>query len=310
MDAQRNEKAGPLSEDGQKMISKEIIKKVRHIEIKTKKLVNDVFSGEYKSVFKGRGMEFSEVREYQPGDDIRSIDWNVTARMGHPFVKKFVEERQMTVMLMVDLSGSQAFGTKDSFKSELAAEVSSVLAFAAIKNNDRVGVILFTDDVEKYIPPQKGRQHVLRVIREILYFEPKGKGTNVARALQFMNRVMKRRSVVFLLSDFIDQGYEKDLRITSKKHDVIALSLYDPREQELPDVGLLELEDPESGEQILVDTADRKFREHYKETQLKREEDLKHSFHAMNVDNITLINGLSYVEPLNRFFKIREKRFR
>ncbi|MFC1667810.1 DUF58 domain-containing protein [Chlamydiota bacterium] len=292
------------------MISKEILKNVRHIEIRTKQLVNDVFSGEYKSVFKGRGMEFSEVREYQPGDDIRSVDWNVTARMGHPFVKKYVEERQLNVMLMVDVSGSQLFGTSKTFKSEFAAEVSSVLAFAAIKNNDRVGVILFTDEIELYIPPQKGRQHVLRVIREILYFKARRKKTNIANALQFLNRITKRRSVVFLLSDFVDQRFKKDLQITSKKHDVVSLYLYDRKEIELPQHQLFSLEDPETGEQLIIDTASSGMISEFEKEQRHTQEMLIKEFQANKVDCILLENGKSYVEPLIAFFKMREKRFR
>src|SRR2546426_12701490 len=230
------------------MIPKEILKKVRQIEIRTNREVTDVLGGQYHSVFKGRGMEFEEVREYLPGDEIRSIDWNVTARFDHPFIKKFKEERELTVMLVVDVSASGQFGSVRQRKNELAAELAAVLAFSAIRNNDKVGVILFTDRVEKYIAQKKGRRHVLRVIREILAFEPEGKGTNLRLALDYLNRVQRRRAVCFLISDFQDEEFRKSLRVAGKRHDVVALSLRDPREEELPAVGLVELRDAETGE--------------------------------------------------------------
>ena len=237
------------------MIPKEILKKVKRIEITTRGLVNDVFSGEYHSVFKGRGMEFSEVREYQIGDDIRTIDWNVTARMGHPFVKIFEEERELTVMLIVDVSSSGNFGTHSRMKGEIAIEICALLAFSAIKNNDKVGLIIFTDAIEKFIPPKKGKSHVLRVLRELLYHEPKGRQTDIGKTLEYLNRVTKRRSVVFLVSDFINTGYEKALQIANRRHDIVAITVTDPREMNMPDVGFIRLEDAETGEVVLVDTS-------------------------------------------------------
>ncbi len=237
------------------MIPKEILKKVKRIEIATRGVVNEIFSGEYHSVFKGRGMEFSEVREYQYGDDIRTIDWNVSARMDHLFVKVFEEERELTVMLLVDVSSSGNFGTASQMKGEIAAELCAVLAFSAIKNNDKVGLIIFSDKIEKFIPPRKGKQHVLRVIREILYFKPEDSQTNLNVALEFLIKVIRRRSIVFLVSDFMTEEYEKALQVTNKKHDVIAIDIIDPREVELPNIGFIELEDAETGETVLVDTS-------------------------------------------------------
>lgn len=292
------------------MIPKEILKKVKRIEIQTRGLVNDIFSGEYHSVFKGRGMEFSEVREYQAGDDIRTIDWNVTARMGHPFVKIFEEERELTVMLVVDVSSSGEFGTVAQMKGEIAAEICALLAFAAIKNNDKVGLIIFTDEVEKFVAPKKGKPHVLRVVRELLYHKPKGKRTNIARALEFLSSVTNRRAVVFLVSDFLNTGYEKALQIANKRHDIVAITLTDPREVELPNVGFLELEDAETGETFLVDTSSLNVRQEFNvqsaDTKLTREK----LFRSMNVDYIDINTNHSYVEPLIRFFRMRAKRFR
>ncbi len=237
------------------MITKEILKQVRQIEIRTKGLVNQVFSGEYHSVFKGRGMEFSEVREYQFGDDIRNIDWNVTARFGHPFIKVFEEERELTVILMVDLSGSLNFGSADKTKQEVAAELSAILAFSALKNNDKVGLILFTDKIEKFVPPRKGNKHVLRIIRDVLSFEPEGKSTNLKGALEYMNNAIKKRSIVFLLSDFMDSDFEKILRVVGKRHDLIGIVLNDKREEEIPKVGVIRFTDAETGQERWVDTS-------------------------------------------------------
>ena len=248
------------------MIPREIFKKVRQIEIRTNREVTDVLGGQYHSVFKGRGMEFEEVREYLPGDEVRSIDWNVTARFGHPFIKKFKEERELTVMLVVDVSASGQFGSVRQTKNELAAELAAVLAFSAIRNNDKVGLIMFTDRIEKFVPPKKGRRHVLRVVREILAFQPQGRGTDLQLALDYLNSVQSRRAVTFVVSDFQvtdEESVRKKLRVASKRHDVIALSLRDPREEELPAVGLLELRDAETGERALVDTFDRKVREEF-----------------------------------------------
>lgn len=292
------------------MIPKEIIQKIRRIEIKTGRLVSDVFSGQYESVFKGRGMEFSEVREYEPGDDIRTIDWNVTARYGKPFVKKFIEERELTVMLLVDASASGRFGTSERMKEELAAELAAVLAFSAIKNNDKVGMIIFTDRVEKYIMPKKGRTHILRIISEILFFKPAHKNTDITSALEYLNEVAKRKSVVFLISDFIGQGFEKALGITNKKHDVIAMTITDPREKELPAIGFIELEDSESGEYIMIDTRDKGMRDNYAGLSMKRIEDRKKLFRRMGLDNVDFYTDKPYVEPLIRFFEMRARRFR
>ncbi len=292
------------------MIPKEILKKVKRIEIQTRGLVNDVFSGEYHSVFKGRGMEFSEVREYQVGDDIRMIDWNVSARMGHPFVKVFEEERELTVMLLVDVSSSGEFGTVEQMKGEIAAEICALLAFSAIKNNDKVGLVIFSDKVEKFVAPKKGKSHVLRVVREILYHEPQGHQTNIAEALEFLSRITQRRAVVFLVSDFISSNYEKALQIANKRHDIVAITVTDPREVDLPDIGFIELEDAETGETFLVDTSSvdvrNDFAVHTSEAVIAREK----LFRTMNVDHIDIRTDQGYIEPLIRFFRMRAKRFR
>lgn len=292
------------------MIPKEILKKVKRIEIQTRGLVNDVFSGEYHSVFKGRGMEFSEVREYQFGDDIRTIDWNVTARMGHPFVKIFEEERELTVVLLVDVSSSGEFGTVQQMKGEIAAEICALLAFSAIKNNDKVGLIVFTDEVEKFVAPKKGKSHVLRVVREILYHKPQGRGTDIGKALQFLSRITHRRAVVFLVSDFINSDYEKALQIANRRHDIIAISITDPRERELPDVGLIELEDAETGESFLLDTSDEAVRRDVSQRANANTLARQKLFRSINVDHIDIGTQFSYIEPLIRFFRMRAKRFR
>ena len=229
------------------MIPKEILKKVRQIQIRTRSVVSDMFAGQYHSVFKGQGMEFQEVREYAPGDEIRSIDWNVTARMGHPFIKKYREERELTVMLLVDISGSQSFGSGAQFKKDLAAELAAVLAFAAIQNNDRVGLILFTDQIEHYVPPKKGPRHVLRVIRDVLYFEPKHRGTAIGPALDYLNKVAHRKTVTFVISDFLDDNFKRALSVTARRHDLISIVTRDPRESEWPDAGIIEWQDAETG---------------------------------------------------------------
>ncbi len=290
------------------MISKEILKKVKRIEITTRGLVNDIFSGEYHSVFKGRGMEFSEVREYQIGDDIRTIDWNVTARMGHPYVKVFEEERELTVMLLVDVSSSGNFGTVEQMKGEIAIEICALLAFSAIKNNDKVGLIIFTNEVEKFVPPKKGKTHVLRVLRELLYHKPKGTQTNIQEALEYLTRVTTRRSVVFLVSDFIDEGYEKALQIANKRHDIVAITVTDPRELSMPDVGFIELEDAETGEVVLVDTSHTETRTTYSHQTAERVRERTKLFQSLNTDHIEIKTNESYVEPLIRFFRMRAKR--
>ena len=292
------------------MIPKEILKKVRRLEITTRGMVNDVFSGEYHSVFKGRGMEFSEVREYQVGDDIRTIDWNVTARYGHPFVKVFEEERELTVMLMVDASSSGEFGTFERMKGEIAVEICALLAFSAIKNNDKVGLIIFTDKVEKFVPPRKGKSHVLRVLRELLYFQPEDRMTDIGAALDYMNRVVRRRSVAFLVSDFISTPYEKALRIANRKHDIVAINIVDPREMELPKIGYIELEDAETGEQILLDTTDAQVRQMFSQKTSEAMHQRDKLFKSMNVDSIVIHTHESYFEPLMKFFRMRAKRFR
>lgn len=291
------------------MLPKEILKKVRHIELKTRNLVNDVFSGEYHSVFKGQGMEFSEVREYQFGDDIRKIDWNVTARSNKPFVKVHEEERELTVMLVVDASGSGQFGTGEKFKAEIAAEICALLAFSAIKNNDKVGLLIFTDDIEKYIPPAKGKGHVLRVIREILYFKPNSRKTNIKQGLEYLLRGLKRHTIVFLVSDFDDQDFMKPLKILNKKHDVVAIQTVDQREMELPNSGLVKLQDAETGEEIWVDTSNAKFRKNYMEYMQEKFIQFQVEAKRIKLDHVLINVSESYIEPLIKFFKQREKRF-
>jgi uncharacterized protein (DUF58 family) len=292
------------------MIPKEILKKVRRIEITTRSLVNDVFSGEYHSVFKGRGIDFSEVREYTIGDDIRTIDWNVTARMGHPYIKIFQEERELTVILMVDVSSSGNFGTYEQMKGEIATEICALLAFSAIKNNDKVGLIIFTDRVEKFVPPKKGKSHVLRVLRELLYHKPESSQTDIAGALEFLNKITKRRSVVFLVSDFISSSYEKALQIANKKHDVVAITVTDPRETELPPVGYIELEDAESGEIYVLNTRDRGIRAVFSREADQNRKHREKLFKSMNVDYIDIFTHKPYIEPLIRFFRMRAKKYR
>jgi len=292
------------------MLSREVLEKVRRIEIQTRRMVTDALAGEYHSIFKGRGMEFSEVREYQVGDDIRTIDWNVTSRTGALHVKKFTEERELTVLLMLDASGSADFGTRSRFKRELAAEMGALLAFSAIRNNDRVGALVFTEDVEMYVPPRKGRSHVLRVIRDLLYFEPQGRGTNLARACEYLNRITRKRAVVFVLSDFFDTGFEKPLRVAAKKHDLISIFLSDPAERELPSMGLLELEDAESGRRLLVDTSDAKAMAAYHRSSLERGRKTREGLAAMGVDVIDVETGTPYDRPLLRFFQMRSRRLR
>jgi uncharacterized protein (DUF58 family) len=291
------------------MLTKELLKQVRQIEIKTKGLVNQVFSGEYHSVFKGRGMEFSEVREYQFGDDIRNIDWNVTARFGHPFIKVFEEERELTVMLLVDLSGSLIFGTIEKTKQQIAAELSAILAFSAMKNNDKVGLLLFTDKIEKFVSPRKGRKHVLRIIREVLSFEPAGKTTNIKSALEYMNNAIKKKSIVFLVSDFMDSGYEKILRIVGRKHDLIGVILKDRREDEIPKMGLIKFTDAETGQERWIDTSSKSFQKNLASFRWNNMQKLKSLFVSSRIDNIEIETGENYVKPLVQFFRVRESRW-
>jgi len=291
------------------MLTKELLKQVRQIEIRTKGLVNQVFSGEYHSVFKGRGMEFSEVREYQFGDDIRNIDWNVTARFGHPFIKVFEEERELTVLLMVDLSGSLMFGSVSKTKQRVAAELSAILAFSALKNNDKVGLILFTDKIEKFVPPRKGNKHVLRIIREVLSFEPEGNSTDIKSALEFMNNAIKKRSIVFLLSDFLDSGYEKILKVVGRKHDLIGVVLDDRRENEIPPIGLIKFTDAETGTERWVDTSSQRVRQAMKQTRQKEISQRDSLFLMSRLDKIYVQTGEDYIKPLVQFFRLRERRW-
>ena len=273
-------------------------------------MANDLFAGHYHSTFKGQGMEFEEVREYQPGDDFRSIDWNVTARQGHPFVKRFREERELTVMLLVDVSGSQAFGTTTQLKRDLVTEVGATLAFSAITNSDRVGLIAFSDRIEKHVTPAKGTRHVLRVIRELLTVEPVGRGTDVAGALEHLNQVLRRRAVVFIVSDFEDRGYEQQLRIAKRRHNLIPIVIRDRREENMPKVRLVELVDSETGEIVLVDTTSAKFRDAYRRRAAEIDDARSTLFRRLDVDSIELRTGESYVEPLTKFFRARERRRR
>ena len=316
------------------MIPKEILKKIRLIELRTNRLVSETLAGQYHSVFKGHGMNFDEVREYQSGDDVRSIDWNVTARMNHPFVKKYVEERELTLMLIVDLSGSGLFGSGNQSKRELAAEIASVLAFSAIRNNDKVGLILFTDVVEKFIPPRKGRRHVLRVIREILFYEPKRRGTDLNTALEFLIKVTPHRAIAAVISDFLGQTYPTraeinahlrrkvvlsdtlsqtslvTLRQANRRHDVVSVHIVDRYEMELPDLGLLVLKDAETGEVVEINTGDQRKRRAFSERQIKNQKDLQRLFRAAGVDSIVLYTDQTYAAALGRFFETREKRRR
>lgn len=290
------------------METTEIFKKVRKIEIKTRGLSNQIFSGEYHSSFKGKGMSFSEVREYQYGDDIRNIDWNVTARFYHPYVKIFEEERELTVILLIDVSGSNAFGTRVQYKQDLITEVAAVLSFSAIANNDKVGVIFFSDRVEKFIPPKKGSSHILRIIRELIDFQSKGKGTNIAEALRYFTNAIKKRSVAFLISDFEDHGYDQALRIAARKHDLIALQIYDEREKEIPAAGLLRLSDPETGRDIWIDTSDPIVRERFRSQREARQRYINDVLTRAGVDFTQLATGRDYVRPLMNLFKQREIR--
>ncbi len=290
------------------MLTREQLKAVRKIQIRTSHLVTDVFAGQYQSVFKGRGMEFAEVRLYQPGDEVRTIDWNVTARTGVPHVKRYAEERELTVMLLVDASASTRFGSVRQLKSALAAELGALFAFSAITNNDKVGLVMFTDRIELAVPPRKGTRHVLRVIREVLSLRPAGRGTDLAGALEHLEKVTKRRSVVFVLSDFLDAGAERALKIAARRHDVIAVVLDDPRERELPDVGLVELEEAETGERYVVDTADPRVRKAFAESAQVARTARDRWLHAANVDAIVITTDRPYTEALLRFFRMRERR--
>lgn len=291
------------------MIPKEVFKKIRKLEIRTKGLVNSLFGGEYQSAFKGRGMVFSEVRKYQYGDDIRQIDWNVTARTGDPFIKVFEEEREQTLMLCVDISPSGVFGSKHQRKMDLAIEICAVLAFSAIKNSDKVGLVLFSDHIEKVVPPKKGRLHVLRLIRELYTTEPQGHGTDIGDALSYVNKVLTRRAIVVMASDFQDENYEKQIKITNRKHDLVSIVINDDLEEELPDLGLVPMHDAETGEEVLVDTSNEKVRKAYRIRRMRRQKQLKEDFTRMQIDSISLHTNHSYVQPLMNFFNRRVSRY-
>jgi uncharacterized protein (DUF58 family) len=281
---------------------------VRRLEIRTRKVVEESLAGSYHSIFRGRGMEFAEVRAYELGDDVRAIDWNVSARMGHPFVKKFTEERELTVMLAVDASASSRFGTGSSTKLEITAEISALLAFSAIRNNDRVGLLLFTDRIETFVPPRRGREHALRVLRELLAFETAGRRTDVRRALEVLRRVVTKRAVVFIVSDFQDQGYEKVLRVLSRKHDVVAIAVSDPREALIPPVGLIAVEDPETGARALLDAGNAAFRRAYAAFAERARQSMVETFKKSGVDLLEISTGEPYERPLVRFFRERARR--
>lgn len=286
--------------------TKELLRKVRRIELRTRGLSDQIFSGEYHSAFKGRGMAFSEVREYIPGDEVRTIDWNVTARFGHPYVKVFEEERELTVVLVVDVSASGSFGTDTQLKRNIITEICAVIAFSALQNNDKVGIIFFSDKVEKFIPPKKGRGHILRIIRELLEFQPSSKGTNISEALEYLNKVIKKRSIAFLLSDMMDDNYDDALKMSNRKHDLVGLRIYDPRELELPSMGFVEFQDQETGETQWVNTWNKKVRNRYKAEALRRQARIRDAFRRAGVDNVSISTREPYVKPLMGLFKKRE----
>ena len=287
------------------METSELLKKVRKIEIKTRGLSKQIFSGEYHSTFKGRGMSFSEVRDYQFGDDVRNIDWNVTARTGDPHVKIFEEERELTVMLLIDVSQSSYFGTVNQFKQGIITEIAAVLSFSAIQNNDKVGVLFFSDQIEKFIPPKKGKPHILRIIRELINFQPEGKGTNLALALEYFNNLVKKRSICFILSDFMTMGYENPLRIAGRRHDIIGVHLFDPKEQEIPNVGLIRALDAETGELVWLDTGSKAVRTHYRNRFDENFEYFRSTFLKSGSDSMSIRTDESYVNALMKFFKKR-----
>lgn len=291
------------------MIPKEVLKKIRKLEIQTKGIVNTLFGGEYQSAFKGRGMEFSEVRAYTYGDDIRQIDWNVTARTGDPFIKVFEEEREQTLMLCIDISQSGTFGSRNQSKMDLAIEICAVIAFSAIKNSDKVGLVLFSDHIEKVVPPKKGRTHVLRLIRELYTTEPTGTGTDIADALSYINRLLDRRAIVVLASDFQDREFEKQLRITNQKHDLVSIFINDPLEDELPDLGVIKIRDAESGAEKMIDTSSKKLRKAYNIRRLEQKAYVHDKFLKMKIDTVEVQTNESYVQPLMNFFKRRGSRY-
>ena len=288
--------------------TREILRKIRRLELRSRRLVESSFAGQYQSVFKGRGMNFEEVRPYSPGDEIRAIDWNVTARTGEPYIKKFTEEREMTVMIILDVSASGNFGSVQESKRELAAEVAAILAFSAIHNNDKVGLLLFSDRVELFIPPKKGRHHILRLIREMLYFKPKGRGTDLAGALEYMNKLITRRAVAFVISDFFTGDFTRPLTVSARRHDMVALPIVDPAEEELPDVGVILLEDPETGEQIEVNTSKSAITRNYAELSALRTKELNSMFGSRGIDMVSLRTDKDYLPVLRNFFDRRGRR--
>ncbi|HEV3204698.1 MAG TPA: DUF58 domain-containing protein [Gemmataceae bacterium] len=292
------------------MLPREIIRQIRRLQLRARRAVEDLLGGEYHSVFKGMGMAFEEVREYQPGDDIRTIDWNVTARMGHPFIKRYIEERELTVILLVDWSSSHQFGSGRQQKREVAAELAAVLAFSAISNNDKVGLIGFTDQVECFVPPRKGTRHVLRLIRDALYFQPAHRGTSIREGLQFLNRIQHRRAIVFLLSDFMDRSFEQMLKRTARRHDLLAIQISDPREENLPAMGYLEMEDAETGERLLLNTRNRGIRERFTEMARLRREELRRLARAARIDLLEVGTDGDHLDALVQFFRQRERRLK
>lgn len=292
------------------MLPRDMLRQIRRLQLRARHAVENLLGGEYHSVFKGIGIVFEEVRAYQPGDDVRTIDWNVTARMGHPFIKRFVEERELTVLLVVDCSGSLAFGTGSHQKREVAAELAAVLAFSAIANNDKVGLIAVTDTVERFVPPGKGTRHVLRLIRDILFFQPTRAGTALRQGLDYLNRILRRRAIVFVMSDFLDTGYERALKQTGRRHDLIGIRIVDPREQELPAVGLLEVEDAETGDHVLLDTSSRAVRDAYARAAALRYEELRQLAHRARMDLVNVTTDGTHLDALARFFQLRERRLR
>lgn len=291
------------------MEANELLKKVRKIEIKSRGLTNHIFSGYYHSAFKGKGMAFSEVREYRYGDDIRNIDWNVTARLNHPYIKVFEEERELTVMLLIDVSGSNNFGTQKNFKKDIISEIAAVLSFSAIQNNDKVGVIMFSDIIEKFIPPQKGSSHILRIVRELINFKPKNTETNISEALKYFTNIIKKRCTAFIISDFLDNNFEQALGISCQKHDIIALKIFDDIETQIPDVGLIKLNNAETNEDIWIDTSDRNFRANYISWHNTHKRYIENLFTKNGIDNISISANEDYVKPLIKLFKQREKRY-
>ena len=314
-DAASLEKAASRTAAGQRSshspaVPPEVLRQVKLLELRTRGLVNSLFTGEYRSVFKGQGMEFAEVREYQPGDEVRSIDWNVTARMQRPYVKRYIEERELTVMLAVDVSGSERFGTRRRFKSEVASELAAVLAMSAIRNNDRVGNLMFTDRIEHVVPPRKGRRHALRLIRDILAFEPNGTGTDIGGATEYLNKMLAHKAIIFLVSDFLGENIERPLKLLAQRHDVVAVTLEDPSERVLPDIGLVRLIDPETGQSLNIDTSDPKVRTRF-DTQVAGEADRRrHLLRRLAIDEIPVNTDQSIMDPLLRFFRTRERRLR